>query len=81
MLNLTEEERQQIKVDLSKMIDMVSTLSKIDTENVTPLKHVNNHEQVLREDIVDNMLPNEKVFLNSADNINRYFTVPKVIKQ
>ena len=53
-LELSEEEKEQAKVDMGKMLDYIDQLSELDTEGVEPMSHVFTLDNVFREDIVSN---------------------------
>ena len=81
MLSLSDQERNQIKPELEKMIDMIDKLNDIKTTDIEPLTHINGHEQILREDKVCNMLTNKEALKNTNHAKGVYFTVPKVINK
>ncbi|HEU4469860.1 MAG TPA: Asp-tRNA(Asn)/Glu-tRNA(Gln) amidotransferase subunit GatC [Flavisolibacter sp.] len=81
MLNFTEEEREEIKADLGKMIGFVDKLKELDTTGIAPLLHMSAGPAVLREDTPANMLSREEALLNAPAHNGVYFTVPKVIKK
>jgi aspartyl-tRNA(Asn)/glutamyl-tRNA(Gln) amidotransferase subunit C len=80
MLSLSKEERDNLKPELEKMINMIDKLSEIDTNDIIPLINMNNHEQVLRSDKSGKMLSNDVAMKNTNHNSGVYFTVPKVLK-
>ena len=53
-LELTEQEKQDAKADMEKMLDYIDTLNELDSEGVEPMSHVFPVENVFREDIVTN---------------------------
>ncbi len=81
MLQFEEAEKEEIKADLQKMIGFIDKLQALDTTGIEPLMHMSDEVNVLREDIVGNMLTREEAFINAPHHDNNYFKVPKVIKK
>ena len=79
-LELTEEERAQLSVDLSKILNMVEKLNELDTQGVDPLIYINEAVNVLRTDKIKHQISKEAAFKNAPDSDGTYFRVPKVIK-
>ena len=81
MLEITQEERNDLKADLTKMISFVEKLNELDTTGVEPLIHMCEAENILREDKTGNMVSREEALKNAPEHDNIYFKVPKVIKK
>jgi aspartyl-tRNA(Asn)/glutamyl-tRNA(Gln) amidotransferase subunit C len=81
MLQFNDEEREEIKADLQKMIGFVDKLKALDTTGVEPLLHMNTSTNILREDVPGNMANREGALQNAPMHDERYFKVPKVIKK
>ncbi|HVG13822.1 MAG TPA: Asp-tRNA(Asn)/Glu-tRNA(Gln) amidotransferase subunit GatC [Chitinophagaceae bacterium] len=81
MLQFEAAEKEEIKADLQKMILFIDKLQELDTTGVEPLMHMSDEVNVLREDIVGNMLSREEAFKNAPHHDSNYFKVPKVIKK
>ena len=79
MLQFNEEEKEEIKSDLQKMIGFMDKISEPDLDGVEPLLHICQNRDVLREDIPGNMLTREEGLKNSGGNDGQYFIVPKTI--
>jgi len=79
-LELGAEEKDTIKTDLNKILEMVNKLSELNTDNVEPLVYMNEVRNQLREDSVANELSIEEAMYNApAKNEEGYFLVPKVL--
>jgi aspartyl-tRNA(Asn)/glutamyl-tRNA(Gln) amidotransferase subunit C len=78
-LQLSTHERASIKEDLSKIVEMFSTISEVDTEGVEPLIHMTDAVNTLRKDLAQNSLTTDDVKVNAPLMKGRYFAVPKVI--
>ena len=81
MLQFSDEERQEIKSDLEKMIGFVDKLKELDTTGVEPLLHMSNNTDILREDVPGNMISREEALQNAPLHDDEYFKVPKVLKK
>lgn len=80
-LEFSEEEKQEIKIDLEKMIGFIDKLNELDTTGVEPLLHVSDNVNVFRKDEVKGEIGKEDVFKNAPLHDNDFFKVPKVIKK
>ena len=79
-LEFDEDSKEQIKSDLTRMLDFVEQLSEVDTEGVEPLIHINPDTDVLREDEVTERLTQEEALRNAPLHDDYYFKVPKVVE-
>jgi aspartyl-tRNA(Asn)/glutamyl-tRNA(Gln) amidotransferase subunit C len=80
-LSFTNEELETIQQDLSQMIGFVEKLNEIDTSGVSPLTHITESANRLREDVVKGSITAEEAFKNAPSFTDQFFTVPKVIKK
>lgn len=80
-LRLNGTEREEMKVDLEKMLNMVDKLSEVDTNGVEPLVYMHEERNVLRKDDVANVLSRDEGLNNAPNRVKSYFAVPKVIKK
>ncbi|MEE0510605.1 MAG: Asp-tRNA(Asn)/Glu-tRNA(Gln) amidotransferase subunit GatC [Peptococcaceae bacterium] len=78
-LEFTEEEMEKQYEQLGSIIDMMDSLSEIDTTDVTPLNHVMDLQNVFREDIVHESMGVEKVLSNAPSENENMFQVPKIV--
>ena len=53
-LELPEEERDQAKKDMGRMLDYIDLLNELDTSGVEPMSHIFPVRNVFREDVVRN---------------------------
>ena len=81
MLQFSDEERNEIRSDLEKMIGFVDKLKELDTTGVEPLLHMSNNTDILREDVPGNMISREEALQNAPLHDDEYFKVPKVVKK
>ncbi|MEO7531125.1 MAG: Asp-tRNA(Asn)/Glu-tRNA(Gln) amidotransferase subunit GatC [Sediminibacterium sp.] len=80
-LRFDDAEKESIRADLEKMVAFVETLQTLDTTGVSPLLHISDAANVLREDIVQGSISREEALLNSPIKDEAFFKVPKVIKK
>lgn len=78
-LKLNKKEREEIGVDLEKILTMIDKLEEIDTSGVEPLVYIHEEVNVLREDKAEGMLETEDGMKNAPKRVDNYFAVPKII--
>jgi aspartyl-tRNA(Asn)/glutamyl-tRNA(Gln) amidotransferase subunit C len=78
-LQFEDQEREEIKNDLNKMLAFVEQLNSIDTSNVEPLIYVNEETNIFRADTVANQVSHKEAMQNAPQKDTDYFRVPKVI--
>ena len=80
-LEFEEHEKEEIKLDMQKMISFIEKLNELDTTGVKPLLHMSDNVNVLREDEVKETITREQALSNAAIHDEQFFKVPKVIKK
>ena len=80
-LEFNEEETQEIKNDLQKMLAFIDKLNELDTTGVEPLLHMSDNVNIFRKDEVKGEISRNDVFKNAALHDDEFFKVPKVIKK
>ncbi len=80
-LEFAEDEKQEIKSDLEKMIGFFDKLNELDTAGIEPLLHMSENVNIFRKDEVKGQISREEVFRNAPLHDNEFFKVPKVIKK
>ncbi len=80
-LEFDENEKEEIKSDLEKMIGFIDKLNELDTAGVVPLLHMSENKNVFRKDEVKGEIRREDVFRNAPLHDEEFFKVPKVIKK
>jgi aspartyl-tRNA(Asn)/glutamyl-tRNA(Gln) amidotransferase subunit C len=80
-LSFSDDEKENLKQDLEKMIGFVEKLKEMDTTGVEPLLHITNAENVLRNDEANQTITKEEALLNAPHTNGNFFIVPKVIKK
>ena len=79
-LRLTDDEKIEYTGQLNNILEYMEKLNELDTDNVSPLTHPMEKENVFREDIVKESLPREKALKNAPKSNDEHFLVPRVIK-
>ena len=79
-LKFNEEEKQEIKTDLQRMIAFVEKLNELDLDGVEPLLHLSDEINVLREDEVKGSVSRDEALQNAPVHDEEFIKVPKVIK-
>jgi aspartyl-tRNA(Asn)/glutamyl-tRNA(Gln) amidotransferase subunit C len=78
-LSFTEEEKQKLTAQLNEILRYMELLNTVDTDNVEPLSHVIELQNVFREDVLRPSLPREEALKNAPARTEEFFKVPKVI--
>ena len=78
-LELSEEEREQAKKDMGRMLDYIDKLGELDTEGVEPMSHVFPVQNVFREDVVTNSDIREQLLANAPEQKDGMFMVPRIV--
>jgi aspartyl-tRNA(Asn)/glutamyl-tRNA(Gln) amidotransferase subunit C len=80
-LKFEGEEREDIKKDLTRMLEFVDKLNAVDTEGVEPLVYMTNEESQMREDVAEETISQKDALKNAPQKDSFYFKVPKVLKK
>lgn len=74
-LGLSDEERERLTTELSKILDYIDQLDQLDTSNVEPTAQVGGLVDVFREDEVAPSFPVEAALGNAPSSEGSYFKV------
>lgn len=80
-LEFEAADKEKIKTDLQKILDLVEKLEEVDVTGVEPLIYMTDEKNVLRKDQVQGMVSKADALLNAPQKDSDYFKVPKVIKK
>ena len=81
-INISDDELDSYKEQISKILEHMSTLNEVDTSNTEEFSNqLFNNNQNLREDIIKKSLNRDKILDLAPDSDGVYFKVPKVIKE
>ena len=76
-LELSDEEKEQAKKDMSDMLDYVSKLNELNTDGVETMSHTFPYNNVFREDVVVNGDDRENMLKNAPEQKDGCYKVPK----
>ena len=79
-LELSDEEKEQAKSDMGRMLDYIDKLGELDTSGVEPMSHVFPVQNVFREDVVTNGDTREKLLANAPEQKEGMFMVPRTFE-
>ena len=79
-LDLSDEEKEQAKSDMGRMLDYIDKLGELDTTDVEPMSHVFPIQNVFREDVVTNGDSREQLLANAPEQKDGMFMVPKTFE-
>lgn len=79
-LELSDEEKEQAKKDMGRMLDYIDKLGELDTAGVEPMSHVFPVQNVFREDVVTNGDMREQLLGNAPEQKDGMFMVPRTFE-
>lgn len=79
-IDLTDNELEELSVQLNDILEFIDKLKKVDIEGVNPTSHILSVSNVLREDKAGNSLTISKVLENAPQKKGNFFVVPRVIE-
>ncbi len=80
-LQFKDEQRDEIRNDLNKIIAFVDKIDELDTEGVEPLIHMNTEINVLREDEVKETITQVQALKNAPSKDSDYFKISTVLNK
>jgi aspartyl-tRNA(Asn)/glutamyl-tRNA(Gln) amidotransferase subunit C len=80
-LHFNDQEKEEIKNDLQRMISFVEKLNELDVTGIEPMLHMSDNVNVLREDEIKGSISREEALRNAPLHDDKFFKVPKVIKK
>ncbi len=78
-LHLSEEEIALYQQQLSDILDHVSALQQLDTQNVAPTSGLRVEDSRLREDVAGKAMPRVDLLANAPETRDDQFLVPPVL--
>jgi aspartyl-tRNA(Asn)/glutamyl-tRNA(Gln) amidotransferase subunit C len=79
-LALGEAELEQMRAQLSSILQYIDKLRALDTEAVEPTAHAVPLVNVMREDELEPCFPREDMLANAPDRAGEFFRVPRIIE-
>ena len=80
-LEFKNEEKVEIKNDLTNVLSFVEKLSELNTDGVEPLVYVNEDVNVLRKDIREQIISKQDALKSAPQHDSDYFKTPKVLQK
>ncbi len=80
-LDLSPEEKEQMRSQLDAILTYIDKLRQLDTEGVEPTSHAVPIVNVMREDEVRPCFPGADMLANAPDRDGDLFRVPKILEE
>lgn len=77
-LDLSQEETEMFVAQFKDILDYVSILNEVDTENVPPAYLFSANSSVIREDEVESSVPTDEFLSNAPQSKDDYVVIPRV---
>lgn len=78
-LDFSEQEKATFVQQFNQILDYMTTLNELDTEDVEPTYNILELSNVMREDAVQPWLTQDEALANAPKSKHGFFSVPKVI--
>jgi aspartyl-tRNA(Asn)/glutamyl-tRNA(Gln) amidotransferase subunit C len=79
-LEIQDNQIDSVGKQLNDILTYMDLISQVDISDVEPTGYAVSMRNVMREDVSQPSLPNEKALQNAPEQENGYFKVPKVIQ-
>ena len=79
-LELSDEEKEEAKKDMGRMLDYIDKLNELDTSGVEPMSFVFPVNNVFREDVVVNGDDRENMLKNAPDQMDGAYVGPITVE-
>lgn len=79
-LELSEQEKEKAKKDMSEMLDYIDKMEELDTGKTEPVSHIFPVNNVFREDVVTNGDMREDMLKNAPEKKSGMFMVPQIFE-
>ena len=79
-LELNDQEKEEAKKDMERMLDYIDQLNELDTTGIEPMSHIFPVTNVFREDVVTNGDEHEQTLANAPEAKDGAFKVPKTVE-
>jgi len=77
-LDLSSEETEMFVSQFKDILDYVSILNEVDTEDVPPAYLSSAYKTVIREDEIEESTPTEEFISNAPQSKDNYILIPRV---
>lgn len=79
-IRVTDDEKERLAGELSKILAMVEELNQVDTKGIEPMTSVVQMQTPMRDDVVTDGAMPEKITANAPESTAGFFVVPKVVE-
>jgi len=79
-IDITQEQKEFLGRQLSKILDYIDKLKELDVEGVEPMRELHAARDIFRQDKVKPSMLEENILKNSPLREGDYFKIPKVIE-
>jgi len=79
-LRLSDDELDHLTSQLGQILSHVELLNELNTEDVEPMVHAIELENVFRDDVVRESISREDALSNAPKSDGRYFLVPEILE-
>ena len=80
-LHLTADELEIYQGKLTAVLGYVAQLDELDLEGVPPTAHAVFQQNVVRQDVINSVLPNEEALANAAAQMDGQFAIQAVLDE
>jgi aspartyl-tRNA(Asn)/glutamyl-tRNA(Gln) amidotransferase subunit C len=77
-LDLSKEETEMFVSQFKDILDYVSILNEVDTDNVSPAYLSSANTSMIREDVIEESVPTEEFLSNAPQATDDYVVIPRV---
>ena len=77
-LDLSQEETEMFVSQFKDILDYVSVLNEVDTDNVPPAYLSTANKSVIREDVIEASVPTSEFIANAPQSKDDYVVIPRV---
>jgi aspartyl-tRNA(Asn)/glutamyl-tRNA(Gln) amidotransferase subunit C len=77
-LDLSHEELEMFVSQFKDILDYVSILNEVDTENVAPAYLSSSNKNQPREDVIESSVPTDEFLSNAPQSKDDYVVIPRV---
>jgi aspartyl-tRNA(Asn)/glutamyl-tRNA(Gln) amidotransferase subunit C len=79
-LNLKEEEKERLTVDMAQIIDFADKLNSLNTEGIEPTAHILPINNVIRKDEIKPSYDRDVMLENAPSKENGCYKISKVVE-
>ena len=79
-LELNDQEKEEAKKDMERMLDYIDQLNELDTTGIEPMSHIFPVYNVFREDVVTNGDDRDNMLKNAPAEKDGTYKVPRTVE-